>query len=774
MSKRTLFLIGWLTAFLAATAPAFAADVIPSARRTTWTPGTTVGVRGGFAQYSNNWTTSAITGLDPTGVSDASAAIQTAINNAANDTILTIPAGTYRCNSSITVGHAPSGGTARNRRILRGAGAGETILMFYNAASLSVGGKDTSWDDAYSKTTTTSSISAGGNSVTRASTDGWVGADGLVMRMSLKNSYDPVVIASVGGDLPHKFYAMITSVVGSTVTFSPSVPFAVASGTTIRRETGSEGLGVVSKCGIENLTANLTNSTAQSGVVMYAAVDSWLYDVEAIDGFNYCFNTGFTVFCEAGKIRSQGYQSTGGSSTAAYLLGSSTGMYMYDSILKDNVLGVMVTNGVNSSVIAYNFIDDIKTLSADTIAAGLNINHDPHNTFNLIEGNITGKLQDDGYHGSSSNQTIFRNWLTATGAASFTGLNWQYAVTLNRFARNHNVVGNLLGRSDVGISWLKYMNAGTGYITTSSTSLTIGTGGLSVTIGTGLNYTDSDSVALFRRTSDSTKWMSGRITGYNSGTGAATFTSYVTNGSGTFSDWTVVGGQGYGASATEGLIYTLGMPRMGSGGFPGLPFQQILVAPSLGVPWRAWSGQVMVPRGAYDSGYAYSSGDTITYTAEGPYNQTGGENAGYWLAVNAAKNGLTTWTTPGPSQSDWNALGPLSFTDYDYDVYLTLLFKGNWNALNDAVPAGEALSGDTYPNSYYLDAKPSWFGSITWPPIDATNPPANQNQTATFAAMLPAAWREINGNENYLSGGGGGGAANATVNQLNVGTLNIQ
>jgi len=130
------------------------------------------------------------------------------------------------------------------------------------------------------------------------------------------------------------------------------------------------------------------------------------------------------------------------------------------------------------------------------IGPTFDVNHAPHNSFNLFEGNVMPRLQSDGYFGGSSQDTIFRNWLHGTAKVAYAGYQQQYALTMNRFSRQSNIVANMLGRKDVGITWT-YTNIGIGFDTTSSTSLTIGTGAVSATIGTGLSYSDNGTVAIF-------------------------------------------------------------------------------------------------------------------------------------------------------------------------------------------------------------------------------------------------------------------------------------
>jgi len=142
---------------------------------------------------------------------------------------------------------------------------------------------------------------------------------------------------------------------------------------------------------------------------------------------------------------------------------------------------------------------------------------------------------------------------------------------------------------------------GAGYVGTSTTSLAIGTGSKSFTTQTGLAYVVGQPARLIY-TSDTAQFMEGPITAYNSGTGAMTINSVLYAGSGTYSAWTlaVIGQSGVGAV----------------------------------------NGGVYVSGGTY---YANTVTTSIVYVGTTPYR-----------AVNPAKNGLTTWGTPG-SSSDWVA-----------------------------------------------------------------------------------------------------------------------
>ena len=89
---------------------------------------------------------------------------------------------------------------------------------------------------------------------------------------------------------------------------------------------------------------------------------------------------------------------------------------------------------------------------------------------------------------------------------------------------------------------------------TSTTSVAVGTGSKSWTTQTGKQF----SVGVFltiARTAAPTNWMVGQVTAYNSGTGALTVNVTGTNGSGTYTDWTINVSGAQGATGSTGPAY---------------------------------------------------------------------------------------------------------------------------------------------------------------------------------------------------------------------------
>ncbi len=103
-----------------------------------------------------------------------------------------------------------------------------------------------------------------------------------------------------------------------------------------------------------------------------------------------------------------------------------------------------------------------------------------------------------------------------------------------------------------------------------------------------------------------------------------------------------------------------------------------------------------------------------------------------------------------PALNSFNDVTPGTngFQEVDLDVAATVTLKYNYSWYD--LTATPSLGGDTLSDSLFRSSKPSYFGTITWPPLDPASPPATYDST-TVAALIPAAWRYINGNEGYLT-----------------------
>jgi hypothetical protein len=115
-------------------------------------------------------------------------------------------------------------------------------------------------------------------------------------------------------------------------------------------------------------------------------------------------------------------------------------------------------------------------------------------------------------------------------------------------------VGQVLTKqsgADYDAAWATLI-PGDRYLTSSTTSLTINNANKTLTVGTGLSYTPTQSITI---SYDASNHMHGEVLTYNSGTGVLTVDINHHTGSGTYASWTVnVGGVVPATSVTWGSI----------------------------------------------------------------------------------------------------------------------------------------------------------------------------------------------------------------------------
>jgi len=69
----------------------------------------------------------------------------------------------------------------------------------------------------------------------------------------------------------------------------------------------------------------------------------------------------------------------------------------------------------------------------------------------------------------------------------------------------------------------------------------------------------------------------------------------------------------------------------------------------------------------------------------------------------------------------------------------TTLIEGNWDSVSGAVDW--SVPEATHPDSYFLDAKPAFFGSLSFPPVDPDDPVSDD------PTIIPAGYRYLNGTD---------------------------
>lgn len=634
--------------------------LIPAERLTTWTPGTHTGVTGGIEQYlpggaSERTTlldvTQAPYNVDNTGVSDASPGIDDAIADAiaANDgTVVYLPAGEYRCVSGF------AGSLSCKNFTIRGAGPTLTTIVYDNpsdAGRCFVFGNGSAFNFPASDNTVLTGNTKDSDTITIADASPF--SVGMIIRIEWENMDDDTeieagkvpILSTYGHSWVRNQSCRVTAVntTTDTIEFTPPI-IHDPDGLTARVFLSTFP---VSGIGIESMTVDGVDTNPFSLIEFQDAHDCWVYNVSVKKANNYNIYFAACLNMEV-RYSTVSERTAGGSNGAGLLANNCSAILVEDNIFFDLSPCIEWNFCTSGSVFAYNFVDGIA-----------NINHGPHNSFNLYEGNICTFLQSDGYFGGSSECTVYRNWLNGVLQDDT-----QYPIiSLNRFSRDYSMVGNIFGN-------------------------------------TGWNFGDDP--------------------------------------------------------------YTFGYPNLGNSSYTGE------AQPTLGDFWDDWKATGTLTTRTNDT--------TGTLTLDAPSSINTGRFRSFirWsgggplelLTVVASSATVATFTVVGvlPAQGtvvDF-APGPEGYQELDLDCEASSILKGNRiisTTANEMIP-GESLGGDTLIDSYFRDAKPTWFRSLDWPPVIPTD-----DTTANFESN-PAGYRYINGDDPPAEGG-------TTISVANVTNFNV-
>ncbi|MGA2619028.1 MAG: glycosyl hydrolase family 28-related protein [Thermoguttaceae bacterium] len=448
-SKAGLVLPVVFLALLASSLPCGkAAELIPAERLTNWTPGVTVGVPGGIPTNRTHLidVTKAPYNADKTGKTDAQPAIVKAINDAKDNDVVFLPAGTYLANHGITV----YGG--KSRITIRGEGPDKTLIKPSGpqSAGVSVTPADGGdwWYGNRLKLNIEGSYKRGATELTVGDTnvmkDYPKGGVGEIVQIAIKGDKKLPVLSSGGAPgYDRKYITRIVAKTATTVTISPPLLFDVpAELAPIMRPVGRYAESV----GLEDLTVDGTDCPSGGCLVgIGQSYGCWVKNVTVRKAQNRLIGLDGSLQCEIRHCNIYGRKTAAGPNGGGLFLGMASHCLIEDNIISPDT---EVDGGSAGNVFAYNFCDD-DWIQGGLLGMSIDANHAPHNSFNLYEGNYMPRFQADGYWGSCSHDTAFRNWFHASSDKT---TQWWVAVNLNRFTRCYNIVGNILGKK--GYTWL--------------------------------------------------------------------------------------------------------------------------------------------------------------------------------------------------------------------------------------------------------------------------------------------------------------------------------
>jgi len=383
-----------------------------------------VGIPGGIPNRTTIYTT-----LSPLGGGqDDAPQIKAAVAACPAGQVVKLSPGTFEIASTVNNG-------SKSNVTLRGSGQGVTIA--HVAASVNIPFYTSGiepWPPLQTGPTVTAGATRGSTTITVNDTSAFVVSNLFNICPST-----PVWAHYLGGnpdtDRGMGVLVRLVSKTATTLTFDPPIPFdySTMAGTVIAIPwPGDAGAGFhpATMFGYESFTIDMNDTQGNWAIEIGDAYACWVYDMEIEHCYTRQTYTHEAVRCEfrhnyVHDARAQGPNHEGMDfNNASWIL-------IEDNIF--NQAGAMATIWENASnrsagnVVSYNYI-----INAAPGWWDISFNHGPHNMCNLTEGNKIQWYKDDGYFGSSSHNTIFRNRIT-------------YQIALKHFCNYYNIVGNIIG-----------------------------------------------------------------------------------------------------------------------------------------------------------------------------------------------------------------------------------------------------------------------------------------------------------------------------------------
>jgi hypothetical protein len=377
---------------------------------------------------------------DKTGATDASSAINAAINACPANQFVFLPAGTYKIGSGLVFGIGKSSVTLRgagNTTILKNVQSGGQCIHFGGSGWPIGTSNPVSWTGGLTQGSTVLTVS----STTNFTVGGliWLTQNDDV---SLVWS-DQGVGTGVNGHV--KELKRVTAIAGNTITIDTPIIWTQWSASFKPIiSTDTSPTFVCSGCGLESVQIDGSSSTSSPAVFMEESYGCWLLNVYSNMAYGYNVVMYNDARCEFRRTTLWDAQIHAQNCGGFVLQQTCTSCLFEDNIMYRQCPSVECDAGCSGNAFLYNFSDQAVWTQGSTIQEyAFDANHDTHGMMNLYEGNYGQNVINDGYHGSGSHFTFFRNRLT--GYSEDGDVNNSRCVDLCRWSLYNSVVGNVLG-----------------------------------------------------------------------------------------------------------------------------------------------------------------------------------------------------------------------------------------------------------------------------------------------------------------------------------------
>jgi hypothetical protein len=380
--------------------------------------------------------------------SSSAAQINAAIAACPSGQVVALAAGTFTLGSSIEM---------KSGVVLRGAGAGVTILNFTGSAGNGlISFLGPFQDPGIVVANVTGGLSQGSSTLTLASTSGFAVGD-LVCLDQLNDPSLGVTpnggtfLSRENGTRCESQYTTITAINGNTVTIQRPV---MMSNFQLSLQPQLWQIGnsstIIENAGLESMSLNDVPGDIDTQIIMFqGSYNCWVKNVYSAKAENCHIRT---IESSRIEITHSEFQYTMAYAEISYGIDLS---YASNCLIENNIFDTITTpvaiwGGSSGNIIAYNFTNNGRYDVSPAWLIEDMCMHGAHPTMNLFEGNYVTNTYWDFINGSSSHQTAFRNRITGWGLNNGTSTYGDtFPCVAERNNRYESWVGNILGTSGI-------------------------------------------------------------------------------------------------------------------------------------------------------------------------------------------------------------------------------------------------------------------------------------------------------------------------------------
>jgi hypothetical protein len=391
----------------------------------------------------------------PAGASQTT--IQNALNACPANQVVQLATGTYSISTLTIPSNVTLRGAGPQKTILNSTGPGRGVLVFGAGRTPQIS----------SSVSIAGGAKTGSRSLTLASTQGI--SPGMYLMVTQLNDPEYVSITTNNGTCSwcdggigwngsrvQGQIVEVTSVSGTSVGVSPGL-YMDYKLTPLATPFSAGGKYI----GVEDLQVYMNNKGYTTNFLLEGTAYSWIKNVESnyTDGDHAQILWGYRNEIRDSYFHDSYFHTPGSTDADVFVANKTSGTLIENNTLRRLHASIMLNWGAAGNVIAYNYMDNnFDSSGYNTLFTGISL-HGAHPMFNLIEGNISPKLEADYYWGSSSHTTVFRNWFKGaakiipplTGRAVEDTANSYWAsqalagIDLSQTTRYYNLLGNIIG-----------------------------------------------------------------------------------------------------------------------------------------------------------------------------------------------------------------------------------------------------------------------------------------------------------------------------------------